>query len=393
MKKLLVVIKDNVEYKNFVEYFYLINLKKYQVYVTSPVERDESFVRDIKLLSDDIIVIPLWQLDDLVFFDKFKYWLKKEFFYLQNSFISESCFQKFWLELGISPKTILSGKWRSAHKKIIKLIFKITPNQLFKFVDGLQYVSKMKGENSKLQFDYVLFMRPDSVINILFYNTFKTTKSKIITFVRNYDTPALKGVFTVKSDISVVVSQGLKTLLCKLHNKRYVGHVKVLEKPSDKKNIKDKQEKKSILYCTSHPHFFPQENEVLKNIIDNLPNNLSFKIRLHPVDTIDRYAINEKFFSNPINQYVTYKSVNGDVKFHSIETINNFKNELKAFDVLITHSSTVVKQAFDVGINELYFIVDDHDNYKYIFKREHITLLIQELGIKKMAFSEFSHLF
>jgi len=67
-----------------------------------------------------------------------------------------------------------------------------------------------------------------------------------------------------------------------------------------------------------------------------------------------------------------------------------FKQELASYGILITHSSTVVKDAFDVGVRELYFIVDINDPYQYIFKREHIGLLMDELDIKTLDFQGVS---
>ena len=109
VKKLLVVLKDNVEFKNFVEYFHLIDTSEYEIYLTSPVAKDKSFISDIALLSSSIKVIDIWDESYILILDKLKYWLKRQLFYLKKSQISESCFQKFWLHLRVPVGVICSS--------------------------------------------------------------------------------------------------------------------------------------------------------------------------------------------------------------------------------------------------------------------------------------------
>ncbi len=382
MKKFLVVIKDNLEYKNFVDYFHLIDKNKNKIYVTSPVAIDQNFIKDIKQLSENIKVIDIWDECSIRFSDKVKYWIKRQFFYLENSLISESCFQKFWLHIGFSEANVLSGRNRFIQQKISKFLVYLTPKFLYRFIYNLKYNSHLTNHSKKYNFDYIVFMRPDSAINILFYNTFKTQKNKVITFVRNYDTPALKGIFTVKSDITLLVSNNLKKLLKKIHHKNFIGFIKVITKSSNKVDHK----LKNILYCTSHPKFFPQENIVLENLIKKLAYGYKLKIRLHPSDYMERYNINKSFFLNPNEHYIQYHTKKNKMKFHSLDTINKQTKDFIRYDTLITHSSTVVKDAFDSGIKNLYFIIDGNEQYKYIFNREHINLLTEELNIKSIDF-------
>jgi len=382
VKKLLVVLKDNVEYKNFIEYFHLIDSSKYEIYLTSPVGQDEKFLSDIALLNCGIKVINIWDESFMLYSDKVKYWLKRQFFYLEKSQISESCFQKFWINLRVPVSNILTGKGRRLQKLLTVALMKIVPVYVYSYVDSLSYKSMLPEKYSTKIFDRILFMRPDSSMNILFYNTFSTSETEIITFIRNYDTPALKGDFTIKSNVTWVVSNNLKGLLEKVHSKKSYGRIEVVNKLLNQKVI----ESKNILYCTSHPVFFPSENVVLNNIINNLPSDCLFRVRLHPADRIERYTVNRGYFLESNEQYVKYLVDGKNVKFHSLKSIEVFKKELASYGVLITHSSTVVKDAFDIGVRELYFIVDIDDPYKYIFKREHIGMLIEELNIKTINF-------
>ncbi len=382
VKKLLVVLKDNVEFKNFVEYFHLVDTSKYEIYLTSPVAQDERFISDIALLNSGIKVIDIWDENYILIADKIKYWLKRQLFYLKKSKISESCFQKFWLHLRVPVSVILTGKVRWPLELLAAALIKIIPGVVYEYVDNLKYESKLPDDCLVETFDRILFMRPDSSINILFYNTFRTSEIEIVTFIRNYDTPALKGVFTINSNVTWVVSNKLKEALVRIHDEKQYGLIEVVNKLQKYKEIQSK----SILYCTSHPDFFPSEAVVLKNIISHMASDCVFRIRLHPADRVERYNVSKEYFLDSKEQYVEYKVDGGGVKFHSLGSIEVFKQELASYGILITHSSTVVKDAFDVGIRELYFIVDVNDPYKYIFKREHIEILMEELSIKTLDF-------
>lgn len=380
------MIKDNLEYKNFVEYFQLLKNKDYDIYITSPVEIDDNFIKDIYALDPKIKILNIWNNNKVAFLDKVKYWCKRQFFYLENSLKSESCFQKFWIHLGFNEKIVLSGKLRRIQIMITKILLFIFPKHLFSIINNLNYSSAMKIPICNIEFNYIVFMRSDSANNIPFFNSFKTKKNKIITCVRNYDSPSLKGIFTVPSDITLVNSYNLQKILKKLHNIKDIGVVKVIKLKSHFL-LPFEHKVNSILYCTSHPKFFPEEPKILKNLIQTIPSKYSIKIRLHPADNIERYSLDKHFFLDSTTQYTTYNLIDSNkIKFHNLSTIQLQKQEFQQFDMLITHSSTIVKDAYDNGITKLYFIYDENDEFKFIFEREHIQILIDELCIKKLNF-------
>lgn len=381
----MVVIKDNVEFGNFFKYFNGYDHSKYRVYITAPVECDPSFIEDVLKICPYIIVKEFWQDGCLGFSDKVKYWMKRQLFYLRKSDVSVSCFQKFYISLKVPEKFILEERCMPALRGLLSVIRSLTSSRFDAWVNGLKYSSKIHLIN-KDKFDYVCFMRPDSAINIVFYNTFKTPENKIITFVRNYDTPTLKGCFTVKSDITISPSYGVRSILRRLHSVDSVGKCIVWE--AENAVVYNDDNRNIVLYCTSHPKFAPNEHLLLKSIVSQLscisPQSSKLLVKLHPCDDRLRYDVPRSYFTDSSIEFCEYMDKGGvRRKFHNVNTLLNKNDFLYGVSAVITISSTIVADAAFMGVPKLIFVHDSKfDLLTGVHKREHIKLLCDELGVR-----------
>jgi len=367
-----------MEYKNFVEFYYKAKLNNSKLYILSPVAIDSKFRADVGVLDSRIKILDEWNNIPTSFIDLLLYWIKRQLFFLENIEKSESCFQKFWIHIGVRNDIIFSGKYRNFLKLLSTFIYKIFPLKGYKTAYKIKYKSKLDVSPCQFDYDYIVFMRPDSKYNISIYNTYKTLDNKVITFIRNYDSVALKGIFTVKSDITIIESEKLKSLMVKLHRSYSYGKIVVLKKEF---NSIDKLKKINILYCTSHPDFNKNEIKIVRSLVE-IYRNYNFKVRVHDIDDKNKYGIDKEYFEG-VSDYAIYKSSDGKViKYHNLTTIKGYKFDLQNVHVLITISSTIVKDAYKFGINKIIYLHLMDDPYKFIFEREHIKILIKDCHIK-----------
>ena len=102
----------------------------------------------------------------------------------------------------------------------------------------------------------------------------------------------------------------------------------------------------------------------------------------HDIDDKNKYGIDKEYFEG-VSDYAIYKSSDGKViKYHNLTTIKGYKFDLQNVHVLITISSTIVKDAYKFGINKIIYLHLMDDPYKFIFEREHIKILIKDCHIK-----------
>ena len=100
-----------MEYKNFVEFYYKAKLNNSKLYILSPVAIDSKFRADVGVLDSRIKILDEWNNIPTSFIDLLLYWIKRQLFFLENIEKSESCFQKFWIHIGVRNDIIFSRKY------------------------------------------------------------------------------------------------------------------------------------------------------------------------------------------------------------------------------------------------------------------------------------------
>lgn len=383
-KDILVVIKDNTEFKLIVNDQILGKLViKFNVSILSPVTVDEKFKKDV-LSRYAVDFVDVWPVEDIKFIDKVIYWCKRQAFFVYNSSQSESCFQKALIYLGIPEHMVLCGTYRKILKTVmffLSILARLLASYIF---SHRRYFSKT---SMKKKFDYILFGRPDSMINALIYNTFKKSNSKTITLCRNWDTPALKGIFTIPSDITVVFEKELANLLQCVNREENFGKIVCCQFPYVlKKQHKRKENKIHILYATSLPRLYPDEPVLVKYLIEELQNFfgdfLIFRLRLHPADTPNRYKFIGEY---PYVQWekseeikVFYKThYKKKLAFNTLQTVENLHASLNSADLLISVASTINYEAVKFGIPSCYLNFVNYYPFSYVYEREHLKILSQ----------------
>lgn len=383
-KDILVVIKDNMEFKLIVSEEIVGKLVgKYNVSIMSPVTADEKFRKDV-LSRYAVDFVDVWPVEDIKFIDKVIYWCKRQAFFVYNATQNESCFQKAWVYFGIPEHIVLRGKYRKI-LKALTFFLSILARPLGAYIFcHRKYFSRSYTEK---KFDYIFFGRPDSMINALIYNTFKKSDSKIITLCRNWDTPALKGIFTIPSDITITFEKELSKLLNRVNRKENFGKIICCQFPYILKNRhKRKENKIHILYATSLPRLYPDEPVLVKYLIeelrDFLADSLIFRLRLHPEDTLNRYKFIEEYpnvqWEKSEEIKVFYKShYKKKLAFNTLQTVENLHASLNGADLLISVASTINYEAVKFGVPSCYLNFYDYYPFNYVYEREHLKILSQ----------------
>jgi len=403
-KKLLLVIQDHLEFKFIMnDYFLPILLRKFKITLMCPVNKDESFRKSIlsKYPTVNFLNIPplkIWALD------KATYWLRSELFFILNSNKSESCFQKVFLNLELPFKSLLRKKldnefnktyplfFNNNYAKILLKIFLIPvsiPLTLFKRYIFSQSWFFTKGF-SKDKFDYIFYGSPYSLANIMIYKIFTHSNTRIISLCRNLDTPALKGIFIIPSDYTVVFDKFLYEHLISLNDPLNYGKIILYEHPVKffKKEEKKKDEKgKNILYASSVPNLIPNESKTVENLYSflskELRDNFTLFLRIHPNDDIDRY---KKFYlkKNIILEKNFYKYRFKDFmekkrNFPTLVDVEDFYNKLQEMDLVLSSGSTINYEAYLLKVKTAYLKLSK--DIDWIFKRDHLKILTEKYKI------------
>lgn len=385
-KSLLVVIKDSVEYKLIVNDFILGPLsRRFKVTIMAPVNKDIHF-RNTIYGKYSVDFLDTWPADKIVFPDKVLYWLKRQLFYMINSTISESCFQKAWLHFGLGEDVIILGNHRRLLKQLSTCLCLLAKPFWKPVTRHRFYFSRL---NSALKFDYILFGRPDSLINLIVYNSFRKDNTKVIAICRNLDTPALKGVYTVPTDLTVVFDREVKKHLLELNNRENIGRVLIIPFPAKATNIHKKDALFVVMYATSLPVFNPFEPEIVKEVYDYLKDtfhdNFKLKLKIHPGDSRERYGIAEAKNVEVIDEKKTgryYDSFLGRrLLFSNPEQIEAFYNELSSIDLLMSSGSTINYEAFLAGIRSVFVNFKKYRNLDILYLRDHLRILVEKFQI------------
>ena len=385
-KSLLVVIKDSVEYKLIVNDFILGPLcRRFKVTVMTPVNKDSRF-RDTLRDKYPVDFTDIWPADKIVFVDKALYWVKRQLFYMINSTISESCFQKVWLHFGFSEKAIIQRRHRRLLKQLSRWLHLCAKPFWRAVLKHRFYFSRLKIDQ---KFDYILFGRPDSLVNLIVYNSFSKDKTRIIAFCRNLDTPALKGVYTVPVDLTVVFDKEVRRHLLKLNSRENIGRIMTLPFPAKTTGVFKNEPLTVVMYATSLPVFNPYEPEIVKEIYGYLKNafhgDFKLKLRIHPGDSRKRYVIAgsknvEVIDENQTGRY--YESFSGKkLLFNDPEHIESFYKELSSVDLLMSSGSTINYEAFLAGTRSVFVNFKKYLDLDILYQRDHLRILVEKFKI------------
>jgi len=400
-KNLLLVINDPLEFKLLMnKFFFPLLLKKYNITLKCPVNNSKIFRQSIleeypsiKFLESDID-------NKLCFLDRINFWLRKELYFLLNAGKSESCFQKVFLNLDYFCRTFTKKSVMKNFNEFFSFLFNnsilrhllkilIVPLILMaKLLNGYIFSYKTiftKIYKDKNMFDYIFFGRPYSLNNIIIYSKFSNNSTKLITLCRNFDTPALKGIFTIPIDYTIVFDKFLYNHISNLNKSLNYGELILLRSPIKNFKIRNKYRKKiqrNILYATSASHFIINEERIIKLVYSffckHCNQSFNLYIRVHPNDNIYQYSeiINEKnvFLESKALYTCIFKAFDGRKEsFPIINDIQNFYNELQNMDLVLSSGSTINYEAYLLGVKTAYLILDKR--IEWIFRRDHLKIL------------------
>lgn len=382
MKKILIVVKDNFETKLICNNIVLNKyFKNKSIFFITEVN-EEYYKQEILKIRKDVHLIKFNVKRNKInlFIYKINFFLE----HLSNVKRSVSSYQKILFLLNFKSKNILNKNILNKVSPIL-FIFEFL-GQLFNF----DYLSIVRRKSNLYDFDYILFSRPDDPDNLDIYNTYTSDKTKIITLLRNFDTPCLKRLFVIPSDITAFYDDSIKKLAKKCLSSKKYGKLKkinyYLDNYSIKKLDKNNCREEYVIYATSQKEFFSNnidEEVVINSILEILSHsNIKLVIRVHPNHKNEYQELNLK--GNYIIQselYTIFKDNNNkNIEMLREKDILNYITFLKNAKCLITNGSTISYDAYKLGVNA-YFI--NFDKNWMLYEREHLLELIC-IGIKEL---------
>lgn len=377
-KKLLLVVYDDIETKLLLNDKVLNSyLKNKEIYCLTKSDY-KFFDENIKSINPKINYLDCNPFC-LSFIEKLflaiPYRLTLFFEYMSNVAKSESSFQKFYLFLGFKESKVLNKNFYLRNKLLKYMLQSI--GRLFNF----NFFNLVYKEPKNSEFDYILFSRPDSYLNVKVANKFKGNKTKILTLLRNFDTPCVKRIFTVPSDLTLSYDKDLQTLTKENINKKNYG--KLVSFPyylnTDKTNFK---EKNLVLFATAQKQFITGEItqfEIIETIYKQLDiSKYKLVIRIHP-------SLNKEHFSkfknldNVVLQEEIYSSYNDKnnnaIKLPIKEDIESYEETLQKTKILFSFGSTIVYDAMLSNVDCYYLNFDESST---LYEREHLKLIIKK---------------
>lgn len=404
-KKLLLVINDSHEFKLLMNnQFYSILNKRFNITLLCPFNKDKLFRKEILKEFPDIRFCNIWLPKKLCFLDKIIYSLVKEIFFVINSFRSVSCFQKTYLNLSfifyiinksIFEKDVVNFFSIFFNNKFLKYILKtlIIPIYILVFPFH-KYIYKhkytfTKFKKNKCKFNYIFFGRTYSMMNISIYKMFSNSNTKLIGLCRNFDSPGLKGPYTIPVDYTVIFDKYLKNHLVSLSDPSNYGKILLYDNTIScfRKLKRKKKHIKQILYATSSFFYIFNECEVVKIVYNLLysryGNNFNLFIRVHPNDKISNYNkvnnFKNIFFVTKLFAH-KFKKFNCKSEYFPIQKdIEDFYNNLQKMDLVLSCGSTINYEAYILRIKSAFLNLNKRSDW--VFKRDHIKILNENINI------------
>lgn len=301
-------------------------------------------------------------------------WLKRHRKYLLHYSVSESARQKTNSEIAFLPKSIAKILVGSSLARwlLISMLYLPTIN----FLDAITWILNLFTVRDKLNFDTIIFMRPNSVINEVISQKYSSSCTKIVTIIRNIDYPHLKANPVVESDYSICINAFSAAAVCDLKNNKAFGKVKNWEfwqnrvvTPSEKTN--------EFIFATSGPNFCPEEPYFLESVLTVLHelfgNDFKLSLRLIHDDNFERFRGVFERFSGIGTIDVKDELLTEQL---SMQNVNNFKSLIIGKRALIATFSTIAWEVKSYGVPSIYLDLTTHQSAYY--DREHMRYLVEK---------------
>ncbi len=372
-KQVLFVVKDNVEFRNFITWHETIvrKSKGMERYITMPLIDNKDFRARYRKIFQNINVVD-WETPQKS--QRYLYHARLLIYFISSVSRSYSSRQKLLSYFHVSKRIILS--WKGLLRaKLPNLRFLM---YLVEIIDKLNFDRKQKSES----FDYVVFFRSDSVNNISFFKRYVSPSTKVVTIIRNIDTVYLKGPFSVPTDVTFVSTRDEKRFLIENHSRTYYGRIIVTPyKPVMGRGNSESTygEAGKILYACSHPDFVPNEDVIVEKIASITPRNKVLDVRPHSHNYIPQTENSSKIHVL-INNIISFNG--GRHKYFSLDDMEQYYQKLSEYRYVICCTSTIAVDARRAGVKNVYYIRDNkYVQFPLLYEREHLMCAISNWNI------------
>lgn len=384
MKKILIVVKDNLETKLLLNNFVLNHyLKNKEIHILTKVNK-KFYNEEILKIRQDVVYLKYSFVASR--FSKFLYKISFFFEHLSNVQKSISSYQKILFLLNFNSKIVLN---KIFYKKSLPFLKHI---QIIGSFFNFNYLNILLKINTDSSFDYIFFSRPDDLDNLLVHNTYGSRKTKILTLIRNFDTACLKRLFVVPSDMSFYFDYKIKQL-CKI-NLTASKYGKLSKFPYYIDSCKSQEYlmlknefQPYVIYATTQKEFFSNkinEEELINYILKILAKrNIKLVIRVHPNHKSEYQKLKLKgdfVIQNELYTLFSNKD-NGEIEMLTQKDIVSYMKLIKNAKFLLTNGSTISYDAYKLGVNAYFINLDDD---WMLYEREHLVSLIN-IGIQKLT--------
>lgn len=387
-KRLLLVIRDNIEFRNVFNPRMLRLARFFDISVTAPVVDDPAFRADVASVIDAEFIS--WPDRDGMKFHlaKLFYALKLLAFLSANAGRSQSCYQKSWqLILGRVP----TSKFMQPGMKAILVVLSILLLPFRHFDPSRSFAC-----HEKTAFDLILYGRPDSFDNLMIWQRHGGPWTKVITAIRNIDTVYLKGPPAIRSDYCLAFDTNAVSAIKAFGYARQYGTP--LHCPhyltSYQRLVPSTNDKYRVLYCSNRPIFLQDQPAYVERLLAKAKashSNVEVDLLIHADDDAEYYRLQLAKSGIGLADYdrVTYRRGNEAVQLESIEGIRRFADLLLGYDLVVAFASTILDDAVKLRVNvmplEQIMTAEEIAAHAWVLDREHVQLVassVEQSGMR-----------
>ncbi len=275
-------------------------------------------------------------------------------------------------------------------------------------------VSSLNGFSPKVK-EYFNYYQPSLVISTHpiakneteFLQCAKKLGINTVGMIKSWDNLTTKGYLPVFTNHYIVWNQVMQEEMIKIHNIQRsdvtITGVPQFDSYSDRKTIVQKEDfflniglnhkKKTILYFTSPESIAPEDPKILLKILKRLSEqerkNFQIVVRLHPLDSMQRYTFIQQSIYDNITFQIPGRDLNGDgnYRMHDPMFINELRDTMFYSDVTInTCSSTSLDAvAMDRPVVNIAFDLEQKDylkSCKRYYDFEHFQPILKTCATK-----------
>ena len=267
MKKVLIFIQDQHELKKLTYVKNVsdrLNLDLIDVITIYKSEEVRGLIERELNIGKYIITTSI-KID---YVEKLKYRLNQLCFFLKNRRYS-SCTQKIYEFLGYSKRRIILNKIGYMGRIVVNILIVISN------IFNCKFLSILKNKNNQRDaYDYIIFIRSDSLKNNFIIKEFSSKDTKVITIIRNIDTPLLKGPYVVKSDYTFCTYEFEYKILEQVGS-QYTGELIFIQDKNTTSIGSHLKKRKSVLVCLAAEWFIKDQKKMLESLIKKYLKNKS----------------------------------------------------------------------------------------------------------------------